>query len=187
LLDILTLPFYKTWLLPEKIILKRTFELKLIARSFQFLAASIFLMIQWICQGGGKHAATYIGTKLPKSENLWAIFNNLFWLSLQGAAVDLKFSITGLNHREEFHHYHKIVYNIFSFLTDYVTFGWIGCFGWLTNSARKIDRGSFDRKSVDQNCVFSVDRNFHNQLTKILDAFQLIESFNNEFDQTPKI
>ena len=33
--DILTLPFYKTWLLPEKIILKRTLELKLIARSFQ--------------------------------------------------------------------------------------------------------------------------------------------------------
>jgi hypothetical protein len=34
---------------------------------------------------------------------------------------------------------------------------------------------------------FSVDQNFHNQLTEILDAFQLIESFNNEFDQTPKI
>ena len=49
------------------------------------------------------------------------------------------------------------------------------------------DRGSFDQKSIDQNCVFSVDQNFHNQLTKILDAFQLIESFNNEFDQTPKI
>jgi hypothetical protein len=28
------------------------------------------------------------------------------------------------------------------------------------------DRGSFDRNSVDQNCVLSVDRNFHNQLTK---------------------
>ncbi len=37
------------------------------------------------------------------------------------------------------------------------------------------DRGSFDRKSVDQNCVFSFDQNFHNQLTKIFDAFQLIE------------
>jgi hypothetical protein len=48
------------------------------------------------------------------------------------------------------------------------------------------DRGPFDQKSVDRNCVFSVDQNFHNQLTKILDAFQLIESFNNEFDQTPK-
>ena len=48
------------------------------------------------------------------------------------------------------------------------------------------DRGSFDQKSVDQNCVFSVDQNFHNQLTEILDAFQLIETFNNEFDQTPK-
>jgi hypothetical protein len=48
------------------------------------------------------------------------------------------------------------------------------------------DRGSFDQKSVDQNCVFSVDQNFHNQLTEILDAFQLIETFNNELDQTPK-
>jgi hypothetical protein len=48
------------------------------------------------------------------------------------------------------------------------------------------DRGSFDRKSLDRNCVFSIDQNFHNQLTEILDAFQLIESFNNEFDQTPK-
>ncbi len=51
---------------------------------------------------------------------------------------------------------------------------------------RTIDRGSFDQKSLDQNCVFSVDRNFHYQLTKILDAFQLIKSFNNEFDQTTK-
>jgi hypothetical protein len=49
------------------------------------------------------------------------------------------------------------------------------------------DRGSFDQKSVDQNCHFSVDRNFHNQLTEMFDAFQLIETFNNEFDQTPKI
>ena len=49
------------------------------------------------------------------------------------------------------------------------------------------DRGSFDQKSLDQNCHFSVDQNFHNQLTKIFDAFQLIETFNNEFDQTPKI
>ncbi len=48
-----------------------------------------------------------------------------------------------------------------------------------------MDRGSFDQKSLDQNCVFSVDRNLHNQLTEILDAFQLIESFNNEFDQMP--
>ncbi len=49
------------------------------------------------------------------------------------------------------------------------------------------NRGPFDQKSVDQNCVFSVDQNFDNQLTKILDGFQLIETFNNEFDQTPKI
>ncbi len=47
--------------------------------------------------------------------------------------------------------------------------------------------GPFDQKSVDRNCVFSVDQNFHNQLTKNLDGFQLIETFNNEFDQTPKI
>jgi hypothetical protein len=44
------------------------------------------------------------------------------------------------------------------------------------------NRGLFDRKSVDQNCVFSVDQNFDNQLTTILDAFQLIE----KFDQLPK-
>jgi hypothetical protein len=62
----------------------------------------------------------------------------------------------------------------FSYILDYKKYGAI------------IDRGSFDRKSVDRNCVFSVDQNFHNQLTKILDAFQLIESFNNEFDQLTK-
>jgi hypothetical protein len=39
------------------------------------------------------------------------------------------------------------------------------------------DRGSFDQKSVDPNCVLSVDRNFHNQLTEIFDTFQLIEKF----------
>jgi hypothetical protein len=44
------------------------------------------------------------------------------------------------------------------------------------------DRGSFDRKSVDRNCVLSVDQNFHNQLTEIFDTFQLIE----KFDQLPK-
>jgi hypothetical protein len=44
------------------------------------------------------------------------------------------------------------------------------------------DRGSFDRKSVDRNCVLSVDRNFHNQLTKIFDTFQVIK----KFDQVPK-
>jgi hypothetical protein len=38
-----------------------------------------------------------------------------------------------------------------------------------------MDRGSFDQKSVDRNCVFSVDQNFHYQLTEIFDAFQLIE------------
>ena len=39
------------------------------------------------------------------------------------------------------------------------------------------DRGLFDRKSVDRNCHFSVDQNFHNQLTKIFDTFQLTELF----------
>ena len=48
------------------------------------------------------------------------------------------------------------------------------------------DRGLFDRNSLDQNCVLSVDRNFDNQLTEFLDAFQLIETFNNDFGQTPK-
>jgi hypothetical protein len=57
----------------------------------------------------------------------------------------------------------------------------------LERSYDYCDRGPFDQKSVDQNCVFSVDQNFHNQLTEILDGFQLIETFNNEFDQTPKI
>ena len=41
------------------------------------------------------------------------------------------------------------------------------------------DRGSFDRKSLDRNCHFSVDRNFHNQLTEIFDTFQLIKRSNN--------
>ena len=48
------------------------------------------------------------------------------------------------------------------------------------------DRGSFDQKSLDRNCVLSVDQNCGNQLTEFLDGFQLIESLNNEFDQTPK-
>ena len=45
---------------------------------------------------------------------------------------------------------------------------------------------SFDQNSLDRNCVLSVDRNFDNQLTKFLDAFQLIKTFNNDFGQTPK-
>jgi hypothetical protein len=44
------------------------------------------------------------------------------------------------------------------------------------------DRGSFDPNSVDQNCVLLVDRNFHNQLTKFFESFQLIK----KFDQLPK-
>jgi hypothetical protein len=48
------------------------------------------------------------------------------------------------------------------------------------------DRGLFDRNSVDQNCVLSLDQNFNNQLTEFFDAFQLIEICNNDFGQTPK-
>ena len=48
------------------------------------------------------------------------------------------------------------------------------------------DRGSVDQNSVDRNCVLSLDRNFENHLTEFLDGFQLIESFNNDFGQTPK-
>ncbi len=42
--------------------------------------------------------------------------------------------------------------------------------------------GSFDRNSLDRNCVFSVDRNFHNQLTEFFETFHLIK----KFDQLPK-
>jgi hypothetical protein len=45
-----------------------------------------------------------------------------------------------------------------------------------------IDRVLFDQNSLDQNCVFSVDRNFHNQLIKFFETSQLIE----KFDQVPK-
>jgi hypothetical protein len=45
-----------------------------------------------------------------------------------------------------------------------------------------MDRGSFDRNSLDRNCLFSVDQNFHNQLTEFFETFQLIE----KFDQLPK-
>jgi hypothetical protein len=44
------------------------------------------------------------------------------------------------------------------------------------------DRGLFDQNSLDRNCLFSVDQNFHNQLTKFFETFQLIE----KFDQLPK-
>ncbi len=37
------------------------------------------------------------------------------------------------------------------------------------------DRGSFDRNSLDRNCVLSDDRNFYNQLTEIFGTFHLIE------------
>ena len=41
---------------------------------------------------------------------------------------------------------------------------------------------SLDQNSVDRNCVLSVDRNFHNQLTEFFESFQLIK----KFDQLPK-
>jgi hypothetical protein len=44
------------------------------------------------------------------------------------------------------------------------------------------DRGSFDQNSLDRNCVFSVDRKFHNQLTNFFKTFHLIK----KFDQLPK-
>jgi hypothetical protein len=43
------------------------------------------------------------------------------------------------------------------------------------------DRRSFDQNSLDQNCVFSVDRKFHNQLIKFFETFQF-----EKFDQVPK-
>ena len=55
-------------------------------------------------------------------------------------------------------------------------------FCFIIDHKSAFDRGSFDQNSLDQNCHFSVDQNFHNQLTKIFDAFQLIE----KFDQLPK-
>ncbi len=67
------------------------------------------------------------------------------------------------------------------YFTKFDIFSLISAFG------QKVDRrGSFDRNSLDRNCVLSLDRNFDNQLTKFLDAFQLIETFNNDFGQTPK-
>jgi hypothetical protein len=36
--------------------------------------------------------------------------------------------------------------------------------------------------SLDRNCVFSVDRKCHNQLTEFFETFQLIE----KFDELPK-
>jgi hypothetical protein len=56
----------------------------------------------------------------------------------------------------------------------------------LINNIKKYDRGPFDRNSLDQNCVLSLDQNFDNQLTEFFDTFHLIESFNNDFGQTPK-
>jgi hypothetical protein len=44
------------------------------------------------------------------------------------------------------------------------------------------DRELFDQNSLDQNCVFSVDQKFHNQLTEFFETFQLIK----KFDQLPK-
>jgi hypothetical protein len=56
----------------------------------------------------------------------------------------------------------------------------------LFSTSNSGDRGSVDRNSLDRNCVLSLDQNFENHLTEFLDGFQLIESFNNDFGQTPK-
>ena len=48
------------------------------------------------------------------------------------------------------------------------------------------ERGSVDQISLDQNCHFSLDQKFPFHLIKFFEAFHLIESFNNAFDQTPK-
>ncbi len=50
----------------------------------------------------------------------------------------------------------------------------------------RMGKRSLDRISLDRNCHFSVDRNFTNHLIEFFDTFHLIESLNNEFDQTPK-
>jgi hypothetical protein len=52
----------------------------------------------------------------------------------------------------------------------------------MENPTSLNDRGSFDQNSLDQNCVFSVDQKFHNQLIKFFETFQLIK----KFDQVPK-
>ena len=49
---------------------------------------------------------------------------------------------------------------------------------FFPTKSRFKDRGPFDQKSVDRNCVFSVDQNFHNQLTEFFETFQLIKKFN---------
>ena len=56
---------------------------------------------------------------------------------------------------------------------------------WITyaNNVNTKAMISNDRGLFDQN---SLDRNFDNQLTEFLDAFQLIKTFNNYFGQTPK-
>ena len=68
----------------------------------------------------------------------------------------------GLNYSFEFTSKHELFYN-------------------LKNGKR-----SLDRISLDQNCHFSLDRNFTNHMIELFDSFHLIESLNNEFGQTPK-
>jgi hypothetical protein len=57
----------------------------------------------------------------------------------------------------------------------------------MISGNKKLDKGSFDQNSLDRNCVLSVDQNFDNQLTEFLDAFQLIETFNNDFRRLTKL
>ncbi len=58
----------------------------------------------------------------------------------------------------------------------------VHCFSCISSIIIKRDRGLFDQNSLDRNCVISVDRNFHNQLTEFFETFQLIK----KFDQLPK-
>jgi hypothetical protein len=61
----------------------------------------------------------------------------------------------------------------------------IGAIGTSISQISFFESSPNSTKRLDSNLKeksFSVDRNFHNQLTEIFDAFQLIE----KFDQVPK-
>ncbi len=49
------------------------------------------------------------------------------------------------------------------------------------------ERGSLDQISLDRKSLFSLDRKFHFHLIKFFETFHLIKTFNNAFDQTPKM
>ncbi len=70
--------------------------------------------------------------------------------------------------------FRKLMLNNF-LSTVLTTFFKVYCFVLNIKFRSSNDRGLFDQKSVDWNCHFSFDQNFHNQLTEIFDTFQLIE------------